>query len=311
VVIPTHRRPDRCRRLLEALARQSLPASEFEVIVVDDASGDETGAVLAAMAKEVPYRLRTMTMAVNSGPAPARNAGWSLALTPLVAFVDDDCVPAPDWLEAGLRAFEAGEAVGVVQGPTVPPGDYDGAKWPRWHHCQDIRSPSPFFEACNVFYRRVALADVGGFDEAIGWWGEDTALGWGVLGRGWKKAWSDDAVVTHDVTVRGWRWRFQMALYERHMVELAARYPQFRAEAFWRPWAFQRRNALFALAVIGAALSLRWRPAGALVLPYLWKTRQSPGDALMLIHWAEVIGVDAASTVGHLGGSLKARIVVL
>lgn len=311
MVIPTHRRPGRCRRLLEALAIQSLSADEFEVIVVDDASGDETKEVLAELAAEVPYRLVAVTLDANSGPAVARNVGWRRAAASLVAFIDDDCVPARSWLEDGLMGFASGSRVGVVQGPAVPPSGYDPEKWPRWHHRQEIRSPSPFFEACNVFYHRQALEDAGGFDEAIGWWGEDTALGYEVLAQGWQSAWAPGAEVVHDVTERGWSWWARMALYESHLVVLAARYPLFRERAFWRRWAFRQENFWFVLAVLAATAALRWRPAMLLTAPYLWKTRQSPRDPKAVFHWAEVVGVDAARAAGHLAGSAQCRTLVL
>lgn len=311
MVIPTHKRPERCRRLLEALGTQSLPANEFEVIVVDDASGDETKEVLVALAPEVPYRMAIVSLDVNSGPAVARNVGWRRAEASLVAFIDDDCVPTPSWLEAGLLGFASASRVGVVQGPAVPPDGYDIEEWPRWHHRQEIRSPSPFFEACNVFYDRQALEDAGGFDEAIGWWGEDTALGYEVLAQGWRSAWAPEAAVVHDVTERGWGWWARMALFESHLVVLAARYPLFRERAFWRQWAFRQENFLFALASVAAVAGLRWRPALLLATPYLWKTRQSPRDPKAVVHWVEVVGVDAARAAGHLAGSVQCRTLVL
>src|SRR2546430_1909900 len=94
VVIPTYRRPDRPRRLLGALSHQTIDSSRWELIVVDDCSGDPVvDEVLEALPEFVPSRVRALRTPRNSGPAGARNLGWCAASAPVVAFVDDDVVP--------------------------------------------------------------------------------------------------------------------------------------------------------------------------------------------------------------------------
>src|SRR6266511_1286305 len=179
IVVPTYRRPHRLSRLVEALEAETLPPERFEVVIVDNASPDDTFARLTALAAASPLRLRNLTES-KRGPAPARNAGWRTSMAPVVAFVDDDCVPEPGWLAGGLAAVNRDDRIGVVQGCTRKP---DGAPLGDWTLWRQVTGPSPFFEACNIFYRRAALEQAGGFDEAIGNYGEDTALGWSVLGR--------------------------------------------------------------------------------------------------------------------------------
>ncbi len=82
--------------LLEALHGQSLPADEREIIVVDDASTDDTAELAeAAGAKVIRHRK-------NKGSYTARNSGLDVAGGEILAFTDSDCRPEPDWLERGL-----------------------------------------------------------------------------------------------------------------------------------------------------------------------------------------------------------------
>lgn len=310
VVVPTYRRPQRCRRLLDALAAQKVPAAEFEVIVVDDCSGDATAEMLCSAAADLPYLLRPMQTESNAGPARARNVGWKAARADVVGFIDDDCVPDPAWLASGIQAFCGRETVGVVQGRTSPPQDHDGAGLPRWHHKQDITAPTPYFESCNIFYRRDALLAAGGFDEQIGWWGEDTSLAWSVLDLGWESDFAAEAVAFHDVECRGWRWHVSAGMWEANTVRLAKMHPGFRGH-FWRPWAFRRREPALALAALGVLAAAWWRPALLAAAPYAWVSRESPSDPRFAVHWLENLAVDASRLAGHLVGSWQNRTLVL
>ena len=113
VVIPTYRRMDVLPEVLDAVDGQQLPEElapgGYEVVVVDDGSGDPTAAFLARRAAERPPGLpplRVLSQA-NGGPAAARNAGVEAARGPLVAFLGDDTVPSPGWLAAHLGAHRA------------------------------------------------------------------------------------------------------------------------------------------------------------------------------------------------------------
>src|SRR5690242_8633278 len=99
VVVATQNRADLCTRLLKTLAEQSLDHSRFEVVVVDDCSDDDTPEALASLARQLPYRLRTLRTEVSRGAGPARNLGWQSCTAEFIAFTDDDCLPQPTWLE--------------------------------------------------------------------------------------------------------------------------------------------------------------------------------------------------------------------
>ena len=324
VVVPTHNRAGRCAALVRRLAEQTIGVARFEVLVVDDCSTDDTARVLAALVDQVPYRLVPLRTPVNGGPAAARNIGWRAASGRVVAFMDDDCLPEDGWLAAGLAAFDADAGLGVAQGCTRAPDGVDVSKLQGWYVWRVITSATPYFDACNIFYRRAALEQTGGFDEQIAWWsthpgpgstpvawGEDTTAGWSVVEAGWGRGFVADAVVVHEVELRGWAWHVKCGYLDRIIVQLGARHPGYRREAFWRPWAYRREDAAFLLAVAGIAAARRWRPAALAALPYVWWRRPSIRRPRFLQVFVGNLAVDTARAVGQLHGAVRHRTFVV
>ncbi len=311
VVVPTYNRSDRLVPLFTALAKQTLPADDFEVVVADDCSTDDTVSVLEDLQTSMPFAMRIVRMPANGGPAAARNLAWQHTSAPIVAFTDDDCEPLPEWLEAGLAAFVGLPNVGVVQGATLAIGGMRPEYHSDWYVCRHIVKPTPQFEGCNLFFRREVLDITGGFDEEIGYHGEDTAAGWRVLEAGFDRAFAAEAAVDHPVEKRGLLWHLKMARLEKRVVWCAAKHPGFRQEAFWRPWAYRRGDAAMALAVIGVVIGVRFRPALALVLPYLWWCRPSVRYTTFFRMCLEIPLVDLVRLVSHLEGSITYRVLVL
>ena len=324
VVVPTFNRPVRCADLLHALARQTLPPDAFQVIVVDDCSTDDTVATLRSIAQDLPYRLQVLQTPSNLGPGAARNVGWRAATAPVIGFMDDDCRPEPGWLQAGLDYFQARPDTGVAQGQTRAPDGVDVHALQGTHVWRVITAATPYFDACNIFYRRAALDHAGGFDEEIGWWpsygrpgatpvawGEDTAAGWAVVEDGWQRGFVPDAVVIHEVEQRGLRWQLKYGYLDRVIVALAVAHPGYRQEAFWRPWSYRREDAAFMLAVAGALAATRWRPAALAVVPYLWWRRPSVRKPNFVRSGLGYVAVDTARAAGRLSGAIKYRTFVL
>ena len=317
VVIPTFRRTDDVCALVRGLEKQTLAAESFEVIVVDDCSGDTTVAELEALVDQVPYRLRVLCTPRNAGPAAARNIGWQATDAPVLAFTDDDCAPDAGWLEEGLAALGAHPLAGVVQGRTCAPDgvSIDGlTDWWVWRVVEGIE---PEFMACNIFYRRATFAGgegrgaSGGFDEEIGWWGEDSAAAWRVIEAGWEAAFAADAVVVHPVQRRGWGFFVRNGLAERNMVRLGVEHPGYRAAMYWRPWAYRKEDVAFVVAAFGVVLGRRFRPALLLALPYVWWRRPSARSLSFFRLCLQVPVVDAARVAGHLRGSWEHKVFVV
>ena len=107
VVIPAHNAADALPSLLRSLEAQTLCRDAFEVVVVDNASTDDTAAVAASGGARVVSEPRPSR-------ARARNAGVGAALADRIAFVDAECEADPGWLEALLRCLDRSP---VVAGP--------------------------------------------------------------------------------------------------------------------------------------------------------------------------------------------------
>ena len=113
IVIPTCSRKDILRRCLAALARQSHES--FEVIVVDDESTDGTPEMLEAFATDHPdLRFRWYRNQPRRGANPSRNRGVQASQGAFIAFLDDDCIPADDWLERLMTGFVSDRVAAVT-----------------------------------------------------------------------------------------------------------------------------------------------------------------------------------------------------
>ena len=205
VVAATHNRPERLGQLLDSLREQTIPADEFEVVIVDDASGPETNAVLQEQVARGGLNLTTLRFDVSQGPGAARNLGWETARGALIAFTDDDCVVTPRWLEVALKCAEAHPGC-FIQGPTTPiPAEADG--YNAFSHSVFVEKLGPSFETCNIVYPRALLEQYGGFDHESFTMpgGEDTDLAWRLLEAGVEAVFAPEMTAHHAVSQIGRR----------------------------------------------------------------------------------------------------------
>jgi len=313
VVVPTYQRADRVAALLEDLGRQTLPPVSFEVVVVDDASTDGTADRLDALAPSLAYPIRVLRQPTNAGAGAARNAGLRLVRAPLVAFTDDDCHPAPDWLERGVAAF-SGE-VGIVQGRTTPIDEVAVG------FSQTIEELSLLFEACNIFYRRDALIEAGGFREEAGFFfhrqglspiGEDTRAGWAVRALGWEAVYESGAHVQHDVLPRTYGWWLRYGTRYGHFAALAREFPDVRRELFWKPLFLRQRSAACFMALLGVSLTPLTPLMALLAMPWLLVARRPRSISRAgLGTWMRDLLFDAVVEGSLIAGSIRFRSPVL
>ena len=312
VVVATRNRAGRLARLVAALEAQSLARERFEVVIVDDASTDATPSILEELGFHSDLQLQVLRRPVHAGAAAARNAGWRAARAPLIAFTDDDCVPVPGWLAAGVAACAGAD---VVAGRTAPPPDQaDLAKLP-FSLVLDVTT-TQFLETANVFYRRADLVGVGGFDERFRHAsGEDTDLGLRVTALGRTVAFEPTALVHHDIRTRraaqavreAFRW-IDLPLVVRGRPW--ARRRLLHRWVFWKP-AHPRTVAL----LVGLMASSRWRPALLLALPWIDHRLRSdpvstdPRRRVVLLPAA--LAVDTAEVVAMVRGSARHHTLVL
>ncbi len=190
VVIPTFNRASSLERCIRALP------SDVEVIVADDGSTDET----ALVSDRVSHPQLHFVRKGNGGPASARNLGIHHAHGDVVAFTDDDCVPAPRWphqLAERLRSEPA--TVGGVGGAVLPLKDGWISRYSTFHRILEAPPSISYLVTANCAYRRAVLNMVGGFDETIRTpGGEDPELAFRVRKAGYTLVHEASAVVHHD-----------------------------------------------------------------------------------------------------------------
>lgn len=120
-IICTHNRAELVTKSIRSLFKQVLQVDQFEVIVVDNASVDHTGVVIAKLAEEAPPSLRYICVNESRlGISHARNAGVMQARGRYIAFLDDDGIAVPNWLQSFIDIFSCSENIGAVGGPINP-----------------------------------------------------------------------------------------------------------------------------------------------------------------------------------------------
>jgi GT2 family glycosyltransferase len=186
-------------RCLRALAAQSLPPEEYEVLVVDDGRDEATCQTVASFNRPGGPAFHYLRPDGTRGPAGARNKGWRCATSPLIAFTDDDTEPAPDWLEQGRRVMTPD--IAAVGGRLVVPLPDQ----PTDHEKNTRGLEDAEFATANAFVWRSALEAVGGFDERFQRaWREDSDLHFTLMRYCGPVLSAPSAVVVHPVRKEPW-----------------------------------------------------------------------------------------------------------
>ena len=215
VILPTYRRPDSLVRVLDGLARQE-PRFDWELIVIDN--DDAPGAEAAFRSREEALGGRArLVRETRRGSAYARNRGIEEALGDVTAMIDDDVVPAPDWLEKIAEPILAGRSSGagglVLLDPSVErPKWLDeiaiGGYLARWDLGAEERQlePKEFILTANCAFDTAKLRATGGFEPMLGPRGktplvnDDALLVRKVKELGGSIRWIPGAVVFHELT---------------------------------------------------------------------------------------------------------------
>ena len=194
IIVPARNSEDELGRLFACLRVQTAPRESFEVIVVDDGSDDATADVARA---EPEVQLLEIPSPV--GPYPARNVAAATARGDLLAFTDADCLPAPEWVERAVAAFDDPSVDLVAGGIRIPLGDspsavamIDAAR----HLDQELYASRGYGATANMWTRRSTFEEIGGFNEAI-LSGGDWEFGTRAREAGKKLEYVPNAVVDH------------------------------------------------------------------------------------------------------------------
>ena len=180
VLICTYNRANILAHAIESLCQQSVTPSEYEIIVVDNNSTDNTRAVVEQFSQRQP-NLRYI-FEPTQGLSHARNRAWQEARADYVGYIDDDGKAPPEWLEVAQEIIKE-FAPGMFGGPYY--AWYDSQK-PYWwkdtyrstEHAEKARALTGYQEYLsgnNMFFRRSLLSELGGFDPQFGMSGNKIA----------------------------------------------------------------------------------------------------------------------------------------
>ncbi len=211
------------RECLDSLMRLDFP--DYEVILIDDGSTDETGQI-AAEFPQVIYHYQA-----NQGLSAARNLGANLATGEIVAYTDDDCVAEVHWLRYLLQAMQD-KQVEAIGGPNIPPpSDHWVAK------CIAVSPGGPshvmlndryaeHVPGCNMAFRRSELLSLGGFDPQFRQAGDDVDMCWRWIDSGKTIGFAPGAMVWHHRRINVRAYMNQQRGYGRSEAMVRRKHPR-------------------------------------------------------------------------------------
>jgi glycosyltransferase involved in cell wall biosynthesis len=277
---------DRCQQLARCL--ESVQRIEFdrpwELIVVDNGSTDKTACIVREFIKTANLRA-TYLFEPMRGKSKGLNTALETASGQIVAFTDDDCYPAPDFLSQVWSALDD-PLVGYIGGRIML---HDPADYPITIHesVTPVTYPAKSFvcagliEGANMAFRRKVLLDIGAFDPLFGpgalvGAAEDVDAAGRASAMGWKGEYRPEVIVRHHhgrkaADVAGlWKWyaigigAYHMKLllrghqflwFARSVYQLRWRYKVSRGMAFWE----QVGAAKYAYLYFAEIFQLSWK----------------------------------------------------
>ena len=185
IIIPAFNEESSIKETLEAILKQSHP--DFEVIVVDNNSTDKTSEIAKSMGATVVHEMR-------KGTQWARECGRKVSTGEIIANLDADCLPTPDWLEHGVKHFISKKVV-AVGGPY----DYFDGRWSfrifslifqktiysLFNFMMQKLDKGAVLIGGNVLLRSETLANIGGYNTDITFYGDDTDTAKRMSKKGW------------------------------------------------------------------------------------------------------------------------------
>jgi len=300
VVIPARNEATLIGDVVGAVLAQGRPDVDLEVLVVDDGSHDGTATVAAAAGARV---VSAPARSNGGNPAAARNHGAALASGDPIVFLDADCRPTSRWLDALLRAHDAGATI-VGGSLAAPTGGSWSARCDYYAGCYHVHprrpaGPVPNHPPANLSVRRAAFLATSQFTERHPVADGHEELAWQaeLAARGHRIHFAPAAVAEHrnrpgvsNLLRRSYRWGFSAleakALsatsraawwYRRPALALGAALPLAVAESAYIVVCWVRARVLAPVALFPLLLTARLAYAAGFIVGGLrWLARRGP-----------------------------------
>jgi cellulose synthase/poly-beta-1,6-N-acetylglucosamine synthase-like glycosyltransferase len=197
VIIPAYNTEKTISKTLQAVLSQDFPKNQFEVLVVDDGSTDNTKKIVSKFKRVKLISIR------HSGPAKARNTGAKLAKGEIIVFTDSDCIPKKNWLKSLVLPFKDKDIVCVAGSYATLNKNkliarFIGFEIEYRHQKMKKFKTIDFVGSYNCAYKKFIFKKFHGFDESfIVASGEDTELSYRIKDAGYKVIFKPKAMVFH------------------------------------------------------------------------------------------------------------------
>ena len=254
VIIPAYNAEKTLSFCLEGLANQSVPRKDYEVIVVDDGSTDDTSKL--AKGFTVEYIFQT-----NQGPAAARNRGAREGRGGIILFTDSDCVPEHNWIQEMVSPFSDPDVVGVKGAyktrQTGLAAKFAQAEFEDRYDLLEKSTSVDMIDTYSAAFRKDVFLKIGGFDQSFpAANNEDTELSYRLAANGCKLVFNPRAFVYHNhpgtfieyLKLKFWRGYWRMVVYRR--------YPNKALKDSYTPTVIKIQTMLMALSFLLFFLSL-------------------------------------------------------
>lgn len=284
----------RLERCLRSVREMTNPGGDVELIYVDSASTDNSLQVAESFGAKV-----LSVKPVRPTAAIGRNAGWRVAYSPLVLFLDGDTILDPDFVISCLPAFEDQTVVAICGNRREI---YPEQSWYNRILDLDWISPPGVTDFCggDALFRRTALVEAEGYDEGL-IAGEEPELCRRLRGKGYKILHLDCPMTGHDLAMT------RFAQYWKRATRTGYAYAQvserFRGSdlPFWEEDAARNRSRalqiplIFIAGVLGSLLLRNWIPFALMTCFFLlisirsamkaaWKTKGIPTLLIYGLH---------------------------
>lgn len=257
-IVPTYHRNDLLAKCLERLApgRQTLPIEQYEVIVTDDGLNTDASELIQSQ-----YAWAKWVAGSHRGPAANRNNGSKYARGKWLVFIDDDCLPDPQWLEAYEQAIIAEPFCLVFEGRT-----YVDRPRKTLAEISPINESGGALWSCNFAIERQLFESLNGFDERFPYAAmEDVDLKQRLTKTGHKSSFIKPASVCHPWRMRG-GWKKLKQHQESTLIYLSL-HPEESAQINYR---YYVRDCLLMLlkVTLPGIVSYRFKGASAALLEH-------------------------------------------
>lgn len=202
VIVPVYNGSATIERCLEALAKQTIHSTRYEIIIVDDGSKDDTADKIKAWGRQHPQSVVRLIQQPNAGPAAARNHGAQVAHAPLLLFTDADCAPTVNWVATMLTAFDDPTVMGAKgaylteQAALVP--RFVQAEYEDRYDRMRGQPQIDFIDTYSAGYRRAIFLENGGFDPIFTTASvEDQEFSFRLAQKGYRLVFAPEAQVVH------------------------------------------------------------------------------------------------------------------